>query len=384
MKKSVLFLATLVVMNQGFAQEVQELGHQEKEVITQNLEKEADSGKHDHRIKKLLKKVSQAIKDSSQKVVVEVKKLDDCENCAGKPKEQVIVRNIGRDLGKVSAWITTNTSKPFMTSAGFLTGLFEKKDKNKDIVALYQFFLNHSKEFDQLYVEAGTPEDMVELMLGKMEEILEKKTHVILKDFLVSVGIKREIPEDLADFQLTEEEIASIDMDKVSADFINNHAEYAELKPIIGSVSEQELNDFIMTGYFDKSIGFENYKQALPKIHEGALTIVGQIAAPKMVLGLISQSLVGLYATPVIAADIGTGLSTAICLQKETQEKFKADDDLRAFCSYVVNKSSYELMKSRAKGYVSGKNIRAKIEQKLKERKERRAKRRAERSIKNA
>jgi hypothetical protein len=383
MKKSVLLLASLIVMNQGFAQEVQEVGHHEKDVIAQNLDKEADSGKHDQRTKKLLNKVSKAIKESTQKLVVEVKKLDDCENCAGQPKGQIIVRNIGRDLGKVSAWITTNTSKPFMTSAGFLTGLFEKKDKNKDIVALYQFFLNHSKEFDQLYVEAGTPEEMVELMLGKMEEILEKKTHLILKDFLVSVGITREIPEDLADFQLSDEEIASIDMEKVSADFINNHAEYKELKPIIGSVSEQELNDFIMTGYFDKTIGFENYKAALPKIHEGALMIVGQIAAPKMVLGLISQSLVGLYAAPVIAADIGSGISTAICLQKETQEKFKADDDLRAFCSYVVNKSAYELMKSRAKGYVSGKNIRAKIEQKLKERKERRAKRRAERASRN-
>jgi hypothetical protein len=271
-----------------------------------------------------------------------------------------------------------------MSAAGFLTGVFEKKEKNQDIVALYQFFLNHAQEFDNLYLEAGSPEEMVEVIVAKMEEIVKKKSHIILKDYLVSLGIKKEIPDDLSDFELSEEEISSIDMDKVTPDFINNHAEYQEVKLIIGEVTQEELTDIIISGYFDKSIGFDNYKAALPKIHEGAITIVAQIFAPKIVLGLISSSLAGLYALPVLAADIGTGVSTAICMQQETKDKFAKDKDLSAFCSYVVNRSAYQLMKSRAKGYVSGKSLRAKIEKKIKERKERRAKRRADMELARA
>ncbi|MBA2404491.1 MAG: hypothetical protein H0V66_06955 [Bdellovibrionales bacterium] len=383
MKKTVLFLAMLLMMNQGFSQEVKVVTQAEKDAVAEDLEKEAQSDKHDAKTKRIFKKVAKSIKESSQEMVIEVKKLDKCDNCEDKPKEEIIVRNVGRKLGKASAWLTTTTSKPFMNASGFLTGLFEKKDKNKDIVALYQFFINHSKEFDLLYQEAGSPEEMVEVMLAKMEEIVEKKSHIILKDFLVSLGITREIPADLSDFELTEEEIAAIDLTKVTPDFINNHAEYQEVKPIIGEVTQQELQDIIMSGYFDKSIGFENYKAALPKIHEGAITIVGQIFGPKIVLGVISKSLAGLYAVPVIIADIGTGVSVAICMQKTTQEKFEDDKDLRSFCSYVVNRSAYQLMKSRAKGYVAGKNTREKIEKKLKALKERRAARKAKKALEN-
>lgn len=381
MKKAVIMLAMTLMMSHGFAQtEVKEVSQSDREHVALDLEKEADSGKHDKKTTRLLRKVAKSFKKASQDISVELKTLDDCVNCESsqKTKGEVVVTNLGRKLGKASAWLTTTTTKPFMNAAGFLTGLFEKKDKNQDIIALYKFFLNHSKEFDKLYQEAGTPEEMIELMLAKMEEIVEKKSHVILRDYLKELGIKREIPADLSDFELTEEEIASIDMTKVTPDFINNHPEYQEVKPIVGAVTQEELNDIIQSGYFDKSIGFENYKAAMPRIHEAAGAIVAQVFAPKIVLGIVSKSLAGLYAVPVIIADIGTGVSTAICLQNETQAKFEADKDLRSFCSYVVNRSSYELMKSRAKGYVAGKNSRAKIEQKIKERKERRAKRRAE------
>lgn len=378
MKKTALFLALLLTLNLGYAQEEREVTQADKDAVAQDLEKEAESGKHDNKTKKLIKKVAKSIKESSQKMVIEVKKLDDCDNCENKTKEQVVVRNVGRKIGKASAWLTTISSKPFMNAAGFFTGVFEKKDKNQDIVALYQFFINHSKDFDKLYFEAGTPEEMVEVMLSKIEEIVEKKSHVILKDFMVHLGITREIPEDLSDFELSEEEIAVIDMSKVTPDFINNHPEYQEVKPIIGAVTQDELTDIIMSGYFDKSIGFDNYKAAFPKIHEGVITIVAQIFGPKIVLGLISSSVAGIYAIPVIVADVGTGISVAVCLQQKTQDKFENDKDLSAFCSYVVNRSSYELMKSRAKGYVAGKKLRAKIEKKIQERKERREKRRAQ------
>lgn len=380
MKKAALSLCMLTMFNVGYAQQVIEVQDAEKSSIVQNLENESENKEHDKKTRRQLKKVAEAFKNSSQKIQLEVKSLDDCDNCEGKTKGQVVVRNVGRKLGKASAWLSTTTGKPFMIAAGFVTGLFEKKDKNQDIVALYKFFLNHSKEFDQIYVEAGTPEEMVELMLSKMEEIMEQKSRVILKDFLLHIGVKREIPADLAEFELTEEDIEKIDMEKVKPDFINNHPEYLEVKPIIGEVTQAELEDIIYSGYFDKSITFENYKAALPKIHEAGLMIVGQIFAPKLVLGIISKSLVGIYTVPVVLADIGTGVSAAICMQKETQEKFENDKDLKSFCSYVVNRSAYTLMKSRAKGYVAGKNSRAKIEEKIQQRKERRAKRKAERN----
>lgn len=376
--KTFAFSMLFILSPAAFSQQVLEVSPAEKEVVAAELDKEAESGKHDKKTNILLKKVAKGLKESSQVIEVEVKKLDDCVNCADKSKEQIILRNIGRKLGKGASWLTTTTSKPFMQASGFLTGLFEKKDKNKDIMALYQFFLNHSRDFDLLYVEAGTPEELVELMLAKTEEIVEKKSHLILKDFLAHVGVKKEIPEDLSDFELTDEEIASIDMDKVTPDFINQHPEYQEVRAMIGDVTEEELNDIIMSGYFDKSVSFENYKAALPKLHEGAMTIVGQIYGPKIALGVISKSLAGLYSLPVVAADIGTGVSTYICMQSETKDKFEQDQDLRAFCSYVVNRSAYQLLKSRAKGYVSGKKARTKIEKKIQERKERRAKLKAE------
>lgn len=381
MKKSVLFFALMLTLSNGYSQtEVKEVTQTERDQIAQDLEHEAETGKHDNKTKRLLKKVAEGFKKTAKDVSVEVKSLDDCVNCekGDKPKGEVILTNLGRKLGRASAWVSTTTSKPFMNAAGFLSGIFEKKDKNKDITELYRFFLNHQQDFDKLYLEAGTPQELVELMLAKMEEIVDKKTNLIMREYLVSLGIKREIPADLSDFELTDAEIASIDMKKVNPDFINNHPEYKELKGIIGDVKQEELNDIIISGYFDKSIGFENYKAALPKIHEGALTLVGQIMGPKIVLGVISKSLAGLYMTPTILADVGTGVSTAICLQKGTQAKFEADKDLRSFCSYVVNRSGYQLMKSRAKGYVAGKNSRVKIEEKIKARKERRAAKRAE------
>jgi hypothetical protein len=136
-------------------------------------------------------------------------------------------------------------------------------------------------------------------------------------------------------------------------------------------MTAQDLEDIVTSGYFDKTISFDNLKGSLPKAHEVIGTIVGQIFVPKIVLGVVSSTLAGLYVAPVVAAQIGTGLSAAICLQGETKEKFVQDSDLKSFCSYVTNRTSYQLMKSRAKGYIAGKHLREKIEKKRAARKAR-------------
>lgn len=375
MKLTALFLLFFMVwgLQNVKAQDSVEVTQAEKEVVAQELEREAQSDKHDSKTKQFLNKVAGLFKGSKDTQEVDVNNNgDDCADCA-KVKKQNFFSKIGRKLGKGAAWVATTTAKPFMTAAGFVKGSVEKGDKNKDVVAMYQFFLNHQEEFDNLYLEAGTPEEMIELMMAKMEEIMEKKSRIIMKDFLANLGINKEIPEDLSTFELTAEEIASIDESKLDPDFINNHPEFKEVKPLIGAMTKEDIMDIVESGYFDKAISFENYKAALPSPYELAGTIVTQVFVPKIALGVISSTLAGLYVAPVVAAQIGTGVSAAICLQKENQAKFESDKDLKMFCSYVTNKSAYELMKSRAKGYVAGKKFHEKVADKIKRIKQKRA-----------
>lgn len=412
MKKTVLLMGLMILMNQGFAQEVaketKELSSEEKEIVISDLEAEAKLDKHDNKTKRILKSVAKGLKETSQTIAVEVKALDDCVNCEVRPRTKagIVLTNLGRKLGRGSAWLTTTTSKPFVNAASFLTGLFEKREKNAETIALYKFFLNHASEFDKLYLEASTSEEMIEKMLVRMGEIVELKSKIALREYLASIGIKRlEVsPEilaklesfkgkplteaqaeekalillELSDIELTKEEVASIDKSKLSVASINANPSYQEVKGIIGDISEEQLKDVIEVGVLDKSISYSNYKAAMPKIHEGAIGLVGQMFAPKVALGVISKSLAGIYGTPVLLADIGTGISGAVCLNGETKAKFEKDKDLGSFCSYVVNRSAYQLMKSRAKGYVAGKKANEKLTQKIAERKERRAARREE------
>ena len=384
MKMTAMLLIFFMVwgLQTAKAQETIEVTPAEKEIVAQELEREAESDKHDSKTKAFLKKVAGVFKGSNDTQEVEVaSNNEDCADCSKKTKAKNFFSKLGKKLGKGAAWLSTTTAKPFMTAAGFVKGSVEKGDKNKDVVALYQFFLNHQEEFDNLYMEAGTPEEMVELMLLKMEEIMEKKSRLIMKDFLIHLGINKEIPEDITEFELTAEEIASIDESKIDVDFINNHPEYKEVKPLIGEMTKDELMDIVTSGYFDKAISFENYKAAVPSVPELVGTVVAQIFVPKIALGVISNTLAGLYVAPVVAAQIGTGVSAAICLQKKNQEKFESDKELKEFCSYVTNRSSYQLMKSRAKGYVAGKKFHQKVADKIKRIKEKRAEKRRQKEL---
>ncbi len=348
------------------AQEIIDVSIEDKEMVALELEKEAQSNKHNESTKNFLNKVSEVFRNSNEGHEIEVEKAKgDCAECSQKKKSKNFFRDLGRSLGKTAAWLTTTTSKPFMTASSFVKGAVEKGDKNKDLVAFYQFFLNHRKEFDKLYLEAGTPEEMIELMLKRMEQIIEKKSQKIMRDFLLTLNLNREIPEDLTNFELTAEEIASIDPDKMNPDEINLHPEYKELRPLLGDITKDDLSDIVTSGYFSKTITFENYKASVPNIYELAGTVVGQIFAPKIALNIISSTLAGLYSTPVIAANLGTGISAAICLKKETQEKFNEDKELKMFCSYVTNRSGYELLKSRAIGYVAGKKFHHKVSREI-------------------
>jgi hypothetical protein len=105
---------------------------------------------------------------------------------------------------------------------------------------------------------------MAALMIEKSEQIVDKKTDIILKDFIKYLYPSIEIPEGECD--LSELDLSNVDASKIKPDYINNHPEFAELKSIVGEVTQQELDDMIETGYVDKKLSFSNYKAALPKI----------------------------------------------------------------------------------------------------------------------
>lgn len=357
------------------AQEVLEITQADKELVAQKLEEEASSEKHSEETKAYILKIADEFKGSKDVNEIEIKTDGDCANCST-PKKQNFFTKLGRKLGKGAAWVTTTTAKPFIRAAGFVKGAVEKGDKNKDLVALYQFFLNHQAEFDQLYLQAGTPEEMLELLLAQMEIIMERKSEIIMKDFLAHLGVKKDF-SDLSNFELTAEEIARLDQSKIDPAYINNHPEFQEVRALVGDVTKDDLMDIVTSGYFSKAISFENYEKAVPSAVELGATIISQIFVPNIALNVISGTLAGLYTAPVVISQIGSSVAAAVCLSSETQKKFSSDDDLRSFCSYVTNRSMYEVTKSRAKGYLAGKKFHQKVAKKIEERKERRAAKKA-------
>ncbi len=375
MRMTSLFFVLLFAMGVHVAsaqsEPVIEVTAADKAVIAQDLEKEAESDKHDKKVKKLFKKVAHLFKSSksTDEVEGEVKKSD-CVDCSRKQKVARFFKKLGMAVGKGSAWLTTTTGKPIITGVGFVVGSVQKKDKNKELLGLYQFFLKHEKEFDDLYLEAGAPDEMVDLVLGRIEKIISQKSKPILRKFLLSLGLNKEIPEDISEFELSNEEIAAIDPSKLNPDIINNDPDYQDLKLLVGDITEKDIKYIVTAGYFKKSISIKSYEAAVPNAAELIGSLVGQVVVPRIVLGSISGSLASIYTGPVVAAQFGSAISAAICLQPEIQDKFEKDDELRGFCSYVVNRTGYQLVKGRARGYVAGKKFRAKIEEKLNKKKE--------------
>jgi hypothetical protein len=138
------------------------------------------------------------------------------------------------------------------------------------------------------------------------------------------------------------------------------------------------------SGGISTDADINSYKDALPKIHELSITAFSQAIGSTIVLSSLSGIVGAVYAVPVLAADVGAAISVAICLKKSNQEKMLVDDELGQFCSYVTNWSSYQLMKSRIKGYVKGKKAKAKYVAWVKKMKERRDARRERRKSKKA
>ncbi len=371
MKKLAMISLVTLMSWSALAQEPQpfKLTSNDLREAAADLEFEKENSKHSEETRRLMGKVALSLDEAADQNV------DDT-----KPKN--IFKRLGRTLGKGATWLSVQTMKPFMTAGSFATGFFEKEEKNQDVVALYRVFLSHSEEFDSLYKEAATPEEFASLLVLKFEEIVEQKSDIIMRDTLKTLFPEVKIPENIAELDWNQIDVSKLDQSKIDPKLINDHPEYQDLKPLLGEFTKESLLEVLATGYYEPTVDLENVKQAMPKIHELAGTLVGQIFGPKIVLGVISGTLAGLYSTPILLADIGAGVSVAVCMNKNTRERFSEDQDLQQFCSYATNWSSYQLMKSRAKGYVSGKKAKSRLKKWNRERLEKRRIRREQRQQK--
>jgi hypothetical protein len=341
--KSVILLGLIFTLPMS-VQAKFEFTNQEKLQLASELKKESKNSNQSEKTSILLSKIADELNEDA--------------NTTTTPK---VVKKVGHALGKGSVFISTYTMKPFIFAAGFATGLFEKQEKNKEVTALYELILNNNEQFDKLYLEAKSLEEFTDLILEKLTEIIEHKELIIFRDTLVSLGVKIDPSIPVEDIDFDSIDFSEIDLDKVDARLVNEHPEFQELRKIVGDVTEEDMIKAIETGYFSPEFPTDKLKDAIPKIHEGVIALAGQIFVPRIALGLISKSVAGIYSIPVILADIGSGISAAVCLNKNNKEKIINDPDLSQFCSYVINWSSYQLVKSRSNGFVRGKKLNLKL-----------------------
>jgi hypothetical protein len=372
-----LMVATLIFMISLSPSYAQGLGAEELTEVGHKLSQEASSDEHNNKHSRLanrqLKKLAMVFSDLGEKKI----SLSRDEG-RSKGKVQLLLKNTARSIGKASVWVGTATSRPFMHGAGFLTGFFEKSGKNQEVLSLYRFILSNSEEFDELYLEASTPLEMADLMLLKIDEIFQRKSRKILQDYLRLMGIHVNNSDDSSKLSFSAPDLELILNHNINPNFFNNHHEYQDLKGILGEMSAENLQEIILYDYFDHSIGIEIYASSLPKLHEGLLALAGQLIAPRLVLGVISRVLSGVVGGGLLLADTAMGVSVFICLEEKTQKKFAHDKDLLSFCSYVINRSAYLQIKSRASGFVKGKEARKKLENKINEHRRKRMIRRAQ------
>lgn len=355
--------------------------------VANELDKEAQLEKQDSKVKKALKKVSKSFKNFAKKL-----KKDEAKDKT-KTKKKISLSKILQGVGKGATFVSINTMKPFVNMAGFFTGLFERPGKNEDAKAFLQFFLNHEEELDNAWKNTGTIDNFAVVLQEKVQRILLNKQVIIIKDL-----VKHYTNLDISDESVLKTlgivpyaEMASVKNIQeilfeelgpelmyftVDTNLINEHAEFQELRPLIGDIEGKDFDSLMnITPEFDLlSLGNRGRIQ----LHEGLIAFSSKIFVPRIVLSLVSKSIASVVTVVGLAADAGMIASTLICTTNtKTKDKMaNGDEDMINFCSYVVNKSAYSVSKSRAKGYISGKNFRrtlikssGKVERKLRKNK---------------
>ncbi len=300
---------------------------------------------------------------------------NDVEADTKKKKRRISFKKLLLETGKGASFLSTNMLRPFVNIASFFTGLFENPGKNADSKAFLEFFLNHEKELRDSWRNTGTVISFAEKLTLKVENIFLEKQIIMIGDIfnhyvkvdpsresiLKSIGVEPFVDDEKIKTlqEIAFESLGPEDMFfEIDPDLINEHPEYQELRPLLGDISGSDL-DSIMTfrPEFDLlSLGNRSRLQ----LHEGLLAFSAKIFAPKIIIGLVSKSISSVVTGVGLLADATTAASVLMCtVNKKVKKKLKQkDEQLVDFCSYVVNKSAYVLSRSRARGYVSGKNFR--------------------------
>lgn len=343
------------------------------EQVAKDVEVEAEKEGKDSKTKKALKKVSNSFKKFAKKL-----KKEKSEDGEKKTKKKLTLNRILYGAGKGATFISTQTLRPFVNMAGFFTGFFEKPGKNQDAKAFLQFFINHEDELDNAWKNTGTIENFAVVLQEKVEKILIDKQVIIIKD-LVRHYTKLEVSTETVLKTLGISPYASMDnvqnlqevlfaelgpelmFFELDSKLINEHPEYQELRPLIGDIKDGELESLMSISPDFDLMDLGNRSRI--QLHEGLIAFSAKIFIPKMVLSVVSKSLASVVTVAGLVADAGMIASTLMCTVND-KVKLKlenGDEDLVNFCSYVVNKSAYQISKSRAKGFIAGKNLRRKF-----------------------
>jgi hypothetical protein len=233
-----LFISSTSMASIGLRTEdgqVAELGSDELTQIGNALESEA-SKVEDVKTQKLMVKVAQKLKDKGEEV-------------EGEKKNNPKLRKFGRNVGKGTVFLAVHTMKPFLKASAFFTGFFEKADKNQKTVALYNIFLKNDHIFKNLYKEARTPKDFADLVVQAFEDITAEKSQIIVRDLYRSLNLGVEIPDDISDFELSDEALDSIQIEDLDPSIVNDHPEFQDLKPLIGEMTRENLYEIIQIGW---------------------------------------------------------------------------------------------------------------------------------------
>jgi hypothetical protein len=379
-RKAIVLLMTFVLSipslsTVAFSQELVIKGDGQEVVLTaeqltqaaEEIDREAEKEPRGSKIKKSLKKVSSGFK----KIVKDLKKDP------SKKKKKLSLKRILLGAGKGSTFVSVNLLRPFVNVAGFLTGFFEKAGKNQDSKAFLNFFLNHEKELDDAWKNTGNIENFAASLQERIEDILLEKQIIIITDLvehytkvrptkesvLKTLGLShtndqsvKTIPEIA--FEALGPELMFF---KLDASLINEHPEFQELRPLIGDVEGDSIESIMNINPEFDLMDLGNRSRI--KLHEGLIAFSGKIFVPKIVLGIVSKAVAGVVTTVGLVADAGMITSSLMCtMNKKVKAQIEnGDEDMVDFCSYVVNKSAYTISKSRARGYVKGKNFKRKF-----------------------
>jgi hypothetical protein len=332
-----------------------------------------------------------------------------------------IVKKSGRGLGKASSIITTETLRPFVATGSFFRGLFGKDNEGSRLRSLaYSFYLENEKDLNDLYKDPQIIEDFLKQnpeasIAQAYKSLVEKKfkSNILntIKGILIDINFNPEFELDRLNKRLTDassleelmEYIQALKIEEnpfllleVNSEMINQGtleknltcnnmgtlAPHIQLTPLINALTKSalseegiEADDFksgiskellsdiekFISQFVENEDGMWKNTELVSEVAELSGVLVGKFAVPSIILGSIVPGAGAAYLGITALSSVGTGLTIATCTKNKNQKKLLEDPDFRNFCSYVLMRNSQKLLKSKARGFIAGQNIRDSI-----------------------